>query len=157
PYVTKTTASCCAVALSYVTPGVTFPSTSKTVVPYATAYPGVVPGPNNHFVAQSVDASGDADDFGAGLKITHQLPSGHTLMSITSFDHYELDDRQSTDQSAYDFQILNAKLPDGGSANGGYFHVNNVTEELRLTSPDSGWLKYVGGLYTSDQWASRYY
>src|SRR5579859_2275090 len=157
PYVTKTTASCCAVALSYVTPGVTFPSTSKTVVPYQQAYPGIVPGSNNHDVAQTVDASGNADDFGSGLRISHQFASGHSLMSITSFDHYELDDRQSTDQSAYNFQLLNAKLPYGGSGNGGYFHVNNVTEELRLTSPNSGWLKYVAGLYTSDQWASRYY
>ncbi|HMA51327.1 MAG TPA: TonB-dependent receptor, partial [Magnetospirillaceae bacterium] len=157
PYVTKTTASCCAVALSYVTPGVTFPSTSKTVVPYQQAYPGIVPGSNNHDVAQTVDASGNADDFGSGLRISHQFASGHSLMSITSFDHYELDDRQSTDQSAYNFQLLNAKLPYGGSGNGGYFHVNNVTEEVRLTSPDSGWLKYVAGVYTSDQWASRYY
>jgi len=157
PYVTKTTASCCAVALSSVTPGTTFPTTSKTALPYTVAYPGVAPGPNNHFVAQSVDASGDADDFGSGLKISHELPSGHTLMSITSFDHYELDDRQSTDQTAFNFQELNPKLPYGGSANGGYFHTNNVTEELRLTSPSTGWLKYVAGLYTSDQWASRYY
>ncbi len=157
PYVTKTTASCCAVALSSVTPGTTFPTTSKTALPYSVAYPGIIPGANNHFIAQSVDASGDADDFGSGLKITHELPDGHTLMSITSFDHYELDDRQSTDQTAYNFQALNPKLPFGGSANGGYFHVNNVTEELRLTSPSTGWLKYVGGIYTSDQWASRYY
>ena len=157
PYVTKTTASCCAVALSYVTPGVTFPSTSKAVVPYQQAYPGITPGANNHFIAQSVDASGNADSEGAGLKISHEFASGHTLTSITSFDHYELDDRQSTDQSAYNFQLLNPKLPFGGSANGGYFHVNNVTEELRLTSPDAGWLKYVAGVYTSDQWAARYF
>jgi iron complex outermembrane receptor protein len=157
PYVTKTTASCCAVALSSVTPGTTFPSTSKTALPYSVAYPGITPGPNNHFIAQSVDASGDADDFGSGLKISHELAGGYSLMSITSFDHYELDDRQSTDQTAYNFQALNAKLPFGGSANGGYFHTNNVTEELRLTSPSTGWLKYVAGLYTSDQWASRYY
>lgn len=157
PYVTKTTATCCAVALSYVTPGVTFPTTSKTPLPYQVAYPGITPGANNHAIAQSVDASGNAGSEGAGLKISHEFASGHSLMSITSFDHYELDDRQSTDQSAYNFQNLNPKLPYGGSANGGYFHVNNVTEEVRLTSPSTGWLKYVAGLYTSDQWASRYY
>jgi len=158
PYATKTTASCCAVAPTLVSPGATFPSTNtKVSVPLSQVYPGVTPGPENKYVAQSVDASGNADDFGAGLKIAHEFADGTQVMSISSFDHYELDDRQSTDQSAYNFQLLNPKLPFGGSANGGYFHVTNVTEEVRVVSPESYKLKYVGGIYTSEQNASRYY
>jgi hypothetical protein len=39
PYYTNTIASCCAVVLSGITPGVTFPSTSKTLVPHLKPIP----------------------------------------------------------------------------------------------------------------------
>jgi iron complex outermembrane receptor protein len=158
PYGTKTTASCCAVVLSSLSPGATFPSTSKTkLVPLALAYPGITPGPNNTRVSQSVDASGNAKDYGTGLRVAYDFANGDSLMSISSFDHYELDDRQSTDQTAYNFALLNPKLPMGGSANGGYFHVDSVTQEIRLTSSSGTRIKYVDGAYASDTRASRYF
>jgi iron complex outermembrane receptor protein len=157
PYATQTIASCCAVVLSSLSPNATFPSTSKTLVPLALAYPGITPGPNNTQVSQSVDASGDAKDYGTGLRITYDFANGSSLMSISSFDHYELDDLQSTDQTAYDFSLLNPSLPTGGSANGGYFRVNSATQEIRLTSPSGTRIKYVVGAYGSGTRASRYY
>ena len=78
------------------------------------------------------------------------------VMSITSYDHYDLYDRQSSDATAYNWQLLNPKLPAGPLENGGYYHVDNVTQEFRLTSPDHGPLKYVAGLYGSGQWATRW-
>ena len=39
--------------------------------------------------------------------------------------------------------------PPGGSANGGFFKISSVTDELRLTSADAGPFRYVTGLYYS--------
>ena len=157
PYATQTVASCCAVVLSSLSPGATFPSTSTTKVPLALAYPGITAGPDNTEVAQNVDASGDAKDYGTGLRIVHEFANGSSLMSISSFDHYELDDLQSTDLTGYNFALLNPKLPPGGSANGGYFRVNSGTQEIRLTSPSDTRIKYVVGAYGSDTRSSRWY
>ena len=157
PYGTKTTASCCAVALSSLSPAATFPSTSTTKVPLALAYPGITPGPNNTQIAQSVDASGNAKDYGTGLRIAYDFANGSSLMSISSYDHYELDDLQSTDQTAYNFALLNPKLPTGGSANGGFFHVKSATQEIRLTSSPSNRIRYVVGAFASDTRATRYF
>jgi iron complex outermembrane recepter protein len=155
PYYTNTIASCCAVVLSRITPGVTFPSTSKTLVPLSQAYPGIAPRADNTEISQSVDARGNALDYGTGLKADYNFANGYSLISITSFDHYELDDLQSTDQSAYNFALLNPLLPKGGSANGGYFKVKNYTEEIRLTSPGASRFRYVAGAFWSDTRAQR--
>lgn len=157
PYYTQTVASCCAVVLSGITPGVTFPTTSKTSVPLAQAYPGITPSPNNTQVSQSVDAQGNAEAYGTGLKIAYDFANGSSLMSISSYDHYVLEDLQSTDQSAYNFALLNPLLPEGGSANGGFFHVQNLTEELRLTSSSATHFRYVLGAFGSDTRAVRYF
>ena len=155
PYYTNTIASCCAVVLSGITSGVTFPSTSKTLVPLSQAYPGIAPRADNTEISQSVDARGNALDYGTGLRAAYNFLNGYSLISITSFDHYELDDLQSTDQSAYNFALLNPLLPQGGSANGGYFKVKNYTEEIRLTSPGASRFRYVAGAFWSDTRAQR--
>lgn len=153
PYITRTIASCCAGAELFVSPGITV---GKNNVPQSVVLAGITPGPDNHNARYDVDARGNAEDYGSGLKIVHQM-NGFTLASISSYDRYYLYDRQDTDSTDIDFSQFAPTAPKGGSANGGYFKVNSVTEELRLTSPDSGRLRYVGGLYFSRTNSERYF
>ncbi len=153
PYITRTIASCCAGAELFVSPGVTV---GKNNVPQSVVLAGITPGPDNHNARYDVDARGNAEDYGSGLKIVRDL-GGFTLASISSYDRYYLYDRQDTDSTDIDFSQFAPTAPKGGSANGGYFKVNSVTQELRLTSPDGGRLRYVGGFYYSRTGSQRYF
>ena len=153
PYITRTLASCCAGAELFVSPGVTV---GRNNVPQSVILAGITPGPGNHLARYDVDARGNAEDYGSGLKIVREL-NGFTLASISSYDRYYLYDRQDTDSTDFDFSVFAPTAPRGGSANGGYFKINSVTQEFRLTSPDSGRLRYVGGLYYSDTGSQRYF
>ncbi len=145
PYVTKTRATCCAGAEYFVSPGVTF---GKNKIAQAVILAGITPGPDNRLTRMDVPSRGDAFDYGGGLKIVRRL-GGFSLASITSYDRYTLHDLQDTDSSDFDFSTVAPQAPRGGSANGGFFKINSVTQELRLTSPAEQRLRYVAGLYYS--------
>jgi iron complex outermembrane recepter protein len=152
PYVISDIASCCAAAPYFISPGVTF---SKAKLPVSVILEGITPSPSNTLLRNDVDAQGDSYDVGTGLKVAHDLGNGLVLSSISSYDHYTLHDLQDTDVTSYDYSLQAPTAPEGGSANGGYFAVNTVTEELRLTSPSTGDLKYVAGGYFSDSRSKR--
>ena len=154
PYYTHELSSCCAAAEYFVSPGVTF---AKAGIPQSAILRGIVPGPDNTLARMDVDARGNSVDFGSGLKVRHDLGGGFTLLSITSYDHYLLHDLQDTDSSDFDFSTLVPQAPRGGSANGGSFKIDSVTQELRLTSPDDDRLRYVGGLYFSRTGSERFF
>ena len=145
PYFTHTPAGCCAGAPYFISPGVTF---GRTNVPQSVILRGIVVGPDNRTARLDVAARGDGKDYGSGLKIERALGSLN-LAFITSYDHYELHDIQDTDSSDFDFSTVAPTAPPGGSANGGFFKISSVTDELRLTSGDTGPFKYVTGLYYS--------
>jgi len=153
PYWDNTRASCCTWAYASVSPGVSFGKfgPTKYSAPYATALGGVTPGPENRDISAAVDPRGNATDSGTGLKIEHQM-GGFTLASISSFDHYDLHDLQDTDGTAINFGPGGGNVPGavvGGSANGGWFKVTSVTDELRLTSPAADRFRYVTGFFFS--------
>ena len=154
PYYTHQIASCCSGAEYFVSPGVTF---AKAGIPQSTILQGITPGPNNTLTRMDVDARGNSVDFGSGLRIRHDLGGGFTFLSITSYDHYFLHDLQDTDSSAFDFSTLVPQAPAGGSANGGAFKIDSVTQELRLTSPEGDRFQYVGGFYFSRTGSERFF
>jgi len=158
PYYLKTDASCCAGAEYFVSPGSTTGSaaTGPTRIPMSAFLGGITPGPDNHLARYDVDAQGDAEDYGGGLKIVKAL-GDYTLASITSWDRYTLDDRQDTDSTDIDFSMYQPISPEGGSANGGNFRIFSRTQEFRLTSPDEARLRYVAGLFVSDTRSRRYF
>jgi iron complex outermembrane receptor protein len=157
PYYTKTDASCCTGAVYSVTPGSTTGSaaTGPSRIPMSQFLAGITPGPNNRQMRMDVDAQGDAEDYGAGLKIIKDI-GDFSLASISSYDHYTLEDRQDTDSTDIDFSVYQPISPRGGSANGGNFDIRSKTQEFRLTSPDQR-LRYVTGLYFSDTSSERYF
>jgi iron complex outermembrane receptor protein len=153
PYYNHTVASCCQGAEYFVSPGVTF---GKNNIPQSVILRGITPSPENTNSRMDVDARGNSVDYGAGLRIVHHLGELQ-LASITSYDRYELHDLQDTDSSDFDFQTVAPTAPHGGSANGGWFKINSVTQELRLTSPDSGRFRYVGGFFFSRTGSERFF
>jgi iron complex outermembrane receptor protein len=157
PYYTKTDATCCTGTEYFVSPGSTTggAATGASRIPMSQFLAGVTPGPNNRLLRMDVDSQGDAEDYGAGLKIAKDI-GGFSLASISSYDHYTLDDRQDTDSTDIDFSVYQPISPAGGSANGGYFDIRSTTQELRLTSPEQR-LRYVAGVYFSDTRSERYF
>ncbi|QNQ08233.1 TonB-dependent receptor [Sphingomonas alpina] len=154
PYFVRSKSTCCAPAQYFLSPGVTF---SKSNINQSVILGGIVPGSNNRLTRMDIDAKGDSRDWGAGLKASHTFDGGLTLTSISSFDRYELIDLQDTDSSAFDFRTIAPTAPAGGSANGGFFKINTITQELRLTSPDGGPFRYVAGLFYSSTKSTRDY
>lgn len=153
PYIIRTLASCCVGAQAFLSPGVT---TGRNNVAQSTVLAGITVGPNNARARMDVNARGNALDYGAGLKVTRRF-GDYTLDAISSYDRYELYDRQDTDSTDIDFSQFAPTAPPGGSANGGYFKINSVTQELRLTSPDEGVVTWVGGLFYSETNSERYF
>ena len=154
PYMVDTIASCCAAAPYFISPGVTF---SKSSLPLSDILQGITPSPTNTWLRNDVNSKGNAYDIGSGLKIAHEFDSGISLASISSYDHYTLHDQQDTDGTSFDFSQLAPTAPPGGSGNGGYFTVNGVTEELRLTSPSRGRLTWLAGGYFSNTDSKAYF
>jgi iron complex outermembrane receptor protein len=153
PYITRTLASCCVGAQYFISPGVT---AGRNNTPQSVVLAGITPGPENTRTRMDVNARGNALNYGTGLKISRRL-GGFTLDSISSYDRYDLYDRQDTDSTDIDFSQFAPTAPRGGSANGGYFKINSITQELRLTSPAESRLTYVAGLYYSETNSERYF
>jgi iron complex outermembrane receptor protein len=153
PYIIRTLASCCVGAQSFLSPGVTL---GRNNIPQSTVLAGIKVGPDNTRARLDVNGRGNALDYGSGLKVTRRI-GDYTLDSISSYDRYDLYDRQDTDTTDIDFNQFAPTAPHGGSANGGYFKINSVTQELRLTSPDRGRLTWVGGLFYSETNSERYF
>jgi iron complex outermembrane receptor protein len=157
PYYTETDASCCAGAEYFVTPGATTggAATGPSRIPASQFLAGITPGTHNRLTRMDVDARGDAEDYGGGLKIAKQI-GDFTLASITSYDRYTLVDRQDTDSTDIDFSAFQPASPPGGSGNGGHFNINSTTQEFRLISPEQR-LRYVAGAFFSDTRSRRYF
>jgi iron complex outermembrane receptor protein len=153
PYIIRTLASCCVGAQSFLSPGVT---AGRNHVAQSTALAGITVGPDSVRTRMDVNARGNALDYGSGLKVTRRL-GDYTLDSISSYDRYDLYDRQDTDSTDIDFSQFAPTAPRGGSANGGYFKINSVTQELRLTSHDRGRLTWVGGFFYSQTNSQRHF
>lgn len=136
--------------------GFTYASAADRL-PVSDVLKGIVPGPDNVSVRNDYPAGGKADDVGAGLKVSYAFGeggalAGHTLMSVTSWSHYKMDDYQDGDNTASD--VLDKALV-GGKPTGlhgglyqfGNFDVKSTTQEVRLVSPDKGRFRYVAGLF----------
>ena len=136
-----------------------------TYMPASQVLKGINPGPDNVSVRNDYPAGGKARDAGAGLKLAYVFPESsplakHTLTSITSVSTYHMNDYQDGD--ATDSDVLSKALIggkpiafSGGLAQYGFFDVLARTEELRLTSPDQGKLKYVVGFWYGDNQLKR--
>ena len=131
---------------------------SLNAIPASLALAGITPGEFNRDVRRDSPTGMNSTDRSAGLRIAYALPSGASLMSITSFSHYKSDDFR--DQDLVDVPTValpGQTLYSIGNEQGGLYDIKSSTQELRLVSPDSGSLRYVAGLWYSKNETERFF
>jgi iron complex outermembrane receptor protein len=155
PHYNKTNKNCCVSPFTSMTPGGLYQNTAQ--LPASTLLSGITIAPGNTTIANDYPAGGKFHDAGAGLKLNYvfgkdSVLEGHSLTSITSFDNYHMDDTQDgdgTDADLLQYLTVNGSLTGlhGGLYTYGTFDVKAITQELRLTSPDTGKFRYVFGFW----------
>lgn len=145
--------NCCALVLTSLDPATGGLLSNIAQLPATELLKGIHIGPYNTEIRNDAATGQDSTSRGAGLRLTYSLPNGGTLTSITSVDKYLAYD--SRDQDFVDVPtLMYYPLANGKPAgvNSGYiqygeFEVKSRTQELRLTSPDTGTVRYVAGLW----------
>ncbi|WP_206240395.1 TonB-dependent receptor [Novosphingobium terrae] len=157
PYLDRSATTCCTAASLAVSPGVTFGTFGGKGAPQSAILNGITPGPNNRLISADVNPRGRANEAGASLKA--EWVRGHyTLTSITGYGDYSLRDLQDTDGTSFDWGPNGAAVPGavtGGSANGGWFKIRSVTQELKIASPVAGRFRFLAGFFFSDTRSQR--
>lgn len=108
--------------------------------------PGLVIDDDSLQISHDVDPLAKSDGFGQSLKATYDFANDFTLMSITSHDEFQLDDRLDVDRTSY------APLRNFQS---GRFGANVVTQEIRLLSPSDKTVRYTVGVFYGDNDLTR--
>src|SRR5689334_22416945 len=104
-----------------------------------TVLPGVTIGPDNKTFSNNFDAATNYSGSGASLRGEFGL-GDLTLVSITSYDKFHLNDLLDQDDTSSTAAI-------GGNYQSGEFHSRLTTQELRLLSPDDESFRYTVGAY----------
>ena len=133
-------------------------ASSVNAIPASLSLAGITPGATNTDLRRDFPTGMNSSDRSAGLKLAYALPSGATLMSITSFDHYLSNDFRDQDLGDVNTIALPGQtLYSVGNSQGGTYDIKSRTQELRLVSPDSGALRYVGGLWYAKNETARFF
>ncbi|GGY88370.1 TonB-dependent receptor [Pseudoduganella plicata] len=129
---------------------------------------GIAVTPFNTTIRNDSPTGLDATDRGIGVRINYLFPdasplAGHALTSITSVDKNRSNDFRDNDNidliSTY-YQLDHSGKPSGIAEPptiNGTMDTKLSTQELRLTSPDSGALRYVVGLWLARTSIDRWY
>ncbi|MES2149497.1 MAG: TonB-dependent receptor [Pseudomonadota bacterium] len=156
PHYNRTEKFCCSTAFTSMSPGALYRNVAQ--LPQSLVLAGVRIEPGNLAIRNDYPTGGKFHDAGTGLKLNYQFGeqgplAGHTFSSISSYSKYHMDDYQDNDNTDVDI-LQYLTLADGKPTNmhggliqWGTFDVASTTQELRLTSPDKGALRYVVGLW----------
>lgn len=129
---------------------------------------GIAVTPFNTTIRNDSPTGLDASDRGVGVRINYLFPdasplAGHALTSITSVDKNRSNDFRDNDNidliSTF-YQVDHSGKPSGIAEPpmiNGTLDTKMSTQELRLTSPDSGALRYLVGLWLARTSIDRYY
>lgn len=104
----------------------------------AVVMPGITPGPNNLQTALNETPYARSEAFGQSLRLAWELPSDHSIVSVTSNDHFDTGDKLDSDRTASTL-ISNTGVGDS--------RANVLTQEVRLLSPSRGPVTYTAGVY----------
>ncbi|MBI1685149.1 TonB-dependent receptor domain-containing protein [Caulobacter hibisci] len=114
----------------------------------AVVMPGITPGPDNLQTALNETPYARSEAFGQSLRVAWELPSEHSLVSVTSNDHFVTGDKLDSDRTASTL-ISNTGV--------GKSRANMLTQEVRLLSPSGGPVTYTVGLYYGSSTIKRAY
>jgi iron complex outermembrane recepter protein len=107
----------------------------------AVTMPGVVVSLTNQDISNNYDARTTYEGGGGNLRGEFAL-GGHTLISITSYDKFKLDDFLDSDDTS-----SNSATNFGNNIQVGTFKSSLFTQELRLLSPGDKPFRYTIGAY----------
>ena len=161
PRYNHTDANCCVYVLTSMTNMQSALLNNVAGLPASTLLAGITPSPYNTTVRNDFPTGLNSSDTGNGLKITYELPSHALLTSITSGERYVAQDFRDQDFTDYPtlmlFPLANGKPAgvDQGYTQYGTYNISSNSQELRLTSPDEGSLRYVVGLWYSKNTVDR--
>ncbi|MGH8855760.1 MAG: TonB-dependent receptor [Telluria sp.] len=163
PYANRSNINCCVPVFTSMTPGGLYQNIPQ--LPNSELLRGIDVRPGNVDIRQDYPAGGNSRSGGAGLKMQYTFGeesplAKHVLSSITSYASYRMNDWQDLDGTEGDYMryvLVNGK-PSGFTGSlyqHGMFDVESRTQELRLTSPDSGDVRYLIGLWYGDNRLQR--
>ena len=115
-------------------------------LPNSVTLPGVVADADNTDISNNFDAGTDYTGNGGSLKLEIGLPAALTLVSISSYDNFELNDLLDQDDTS---------APTLSNTQVGVFESKQLTQEIRLLSSDDQPLRYTLGLYYGDTQLDR--
>lgn len=128
-------------------------------LPASVALAGINPNdPNNRNVRRDFPTGIDSTTFGTGLRVSWSLPNQATLLSISSYEHYQANDYR--DQDFVDIPTIakaGSSVLSVGNNQFGTYDIRSKTQELRYVSPDSGTLRYVAGLWWAQNNIDRHF
>lgn len=163
PHANRSIVNCCLSPFTSMTSGGLYQNIAQ--LPASQVLAGIPIGPGNLAIRTDYPAGGRSRDAGSGLKVSYTFGddsplSKHVLSSITSYQTYHMDDFQDIDGLDADvmrYTLINNKPSGftGGQYQTGMFGVQSRTQELRLTSPDAGALRYVLGFWYGDNRLER--
>ncbi len=157
PSYNKTRNDCCVFVLTSFSPLQGALLNNIAALPASTLLAGITPGPDNRDTRMDYPTGIESTVKGGAMKVNYYAPNGMTLSSITSAQRYTANDYRDQDftdvQSLLYFPLANGQPAGvhGGYTQYGTYLIKSTTQEFRLTSPDSGALRYVAGLW----WASN--
>jgi len=154
---------CCTSALTFMTPGGLYKNIAA--LPASTVLAGITPGPGNINIRSDSPIGGVSHTSTTGFKANYQFPqesglAGYALASISAYSTYHMDDYNDgdgTDADVLAYIKENGKLSGfhGGLFQNGFFNTISRSQEIRLTSPDSGNFRFVTGLWYGDNQLER--
>lgn len=163
PHANRSINNCCLMPFTSMTPGGLYQNIPQ--LPASQVLAGIPIGPDNVAIRTDYPAGGRSHDAGGGLKAQYTFGDDsplarYVLSSITSYQNYRMNDYQDIDGIDADvltYTLINGKPSgfSGGQSQTGVFGVKSRTEELRLTSPDSGAFRYLVGLWYGDNRLER--
>jgi len=105
--------------------------------------PGVTFDPENTEIANNYEARTDYRGYGGNLRAEIGLPAEHQLVSITSYDRFQLNDFLDHDDTA-------APTANGNNIQVGTFESKQWTQEFRILSPADKAFRYTVGVFYAD-------
>jgi len=162
PRYNHTDTTCCVLVPTSLTPLQGALLSNIKQLPATTLLAGIDIGPYNRDIRNDAKTGLASSDTGLGLRVTYDM--GNLLLtSITSAENYKAED--SRDQDFVDahtllyYPLANGKPAgvDQGYLQYGTYDIKSRTQEFRLTSPDTGKLRYVAGFFWAQNVIDRHF
>ena len=163
PRYNHTEANCCVLVPTSFTPVQGALLSNVSQLPASQLLAGIPIGPQNRDIRNDFPTGLTSSDTGIALRINYELPNGSNLTSITSTEHYTANDYRDQDfvdaHTLLYYPLANGKPAgvDAGYVQYGEYVIKSNSEELRLTSADTGKWRYVGGLWFGENVVDRHF